>query len=132
MVGDIVYVPHFGKATHYGKVKAILESGRISVTLDDSSALCDPKGLEPIPLTSEILEKNGFEKTSCGLGATVYTFSDDDEYYAIAIDEYTDSIWRIEYTNCEFTFLLLRIIVSFVHELQHALRLWGISKEITL
>ena len=88
--------------------------------------------VEPIPITPEILEKNGFEKTHCGLNAIIYTFSDDDEYYALAIDEYTESIWRVEYTNCEMNFPLVRIMVCSVHELQHALKLCGIEKEIVI
>lgn len=99
-------------------------------------AECEEKGIAtdttPIPITPEILEKNGFERTDCGGGAIIYTFSDDDEYYALAIDEYTDSIWRVEYTNCEMPFPLVRIMVLFVHELQHALRLFGVEKEIEL
>ena len=91
-----------------------------------------PPYLVPIPLTPEILEKNGFERAACGVGAIIYTFSDDDEYYALAIDEYTDSIWRVEYTNCEMHFPLVRIMVLFVHDLQHALRLCGIEKTIEL
>lgn len=87
--------------------------------------------IEPIPLTPEILEKNGFEKTR-GMGETIYTFSDNTEYYAIAIDEYSDTIWRVEYTNCEFNFPLIRNMVCYVHELQHCLKLVGIDKEITI
>ena len=34
-----------------------------------------PPYLVPIPLTPEILEKNGFERAACGVGAIIYTFS---------------------------------------------------------
>lgn len=98
----------------------------------DSYAVLEAKDILPIPLTSEILEKNGFEKTELRIGSTIYTFSDKDEFYAIAIDEYTDSVWRIEYTNQELNFPLVRNLVCHVHEFQHALKLCGIEKEISI
>ena len=90
----------------------------------------DPKILQPIPITPEILEKNGFEKTPCGMGKTILTFSDD--YSAISIDEITDSIWRVEYMNREFSLPLCRELICHVHELQQFLRLCGINLEIKL
>jgi hypothetical protein len=82
-----------------------------------------------IPITPEILEKNGFKEISCG---TSYVYGLTDDYYAIAIDELSDSIWRVEYFNREFNLPLCRNTVLFVHELQHALRLCGINKEIEI
>ena len=88
--------------------------------------------LEPIPLTPEILEKNGFIKNVLRKNVLVYVFSDNEDYYTLVIDEYSDSIWRLEYTNNEFNTPITRIMFSYVHELQHALRLCGIDKEIVL
>lgn len=81
--------------------------------------------LEPIPLTAEILEKNGFVKYG---------------YY---------EVWKKICDDCELRVAPWRFSViflgngadqeeysaprpSFVHELQHALRLCGIEKEIEL
>lgn len=89
--------------------------------------------LYPIPLTPEILEKNGFEKREVRILAgskTHYCIVDD--YFELAINEYTDSIWEVEYTNIEAHFPLIRNLVCYVHELQHALRLCEIDKEIEL
>lgn len=147
MIGDYLRINRDGLCIKKGSVVEVrgidaddklIEKGLISSThchpFDDNQfdggIWCDY--LDPIPLTPEILERNGFEKTCCGLGAIIYTVSDDNEYYAIAIDEYTDSIWRFEYTNCEINFPLVRIMVCYVHELQHALRLCGIEQEIKL
>ena len=98
--------------------------------LPNSVAFSDPKLLQPIPIMPEILEKNGFEKTPCGMGKTILTFSDD--YSAISIDEITDSIWRVEYMNREFNFPLCRELICHVHELQQFLRRHKIEKEIVL
>ena len=79
--------------------------------------------IKPIPLTDEILEQNGFVKDNCGemtlelddaLGTTeiVLVPSYDKVYYW----------WKVSNE-------LITKIKS-VHELQHALRLCGINKEI--
>ena len=46
--------------------------------------------------------------------------------------EISDSIWFVEYTDCEITMPSQLMIVCNVHELQHALKLCGIEKEIEL
>lgn len=84
------------------------------------------KVAQPIPLTSEILEKNGFERTND------YHFFDGDEYYEMELREISDSIWFVEYTDLEFSMPSQRMTVCNVHELQHALRLCGIEKNIEL
>ncbi len=85
----------------------------------------------PIPLTAEILEKNGFEK--------VY-----DEYklpnYRIKWESYTDLFFTV-FTGVDgyWNHVGLGVIIGdvpatldYVHQLQHALRLCGIKKEIEL
>lgn len=86
--------------------------------------------LAPIPITGEILEKNGFKKVRDKLGRVFYSIADD--YFDLTIDEITDSIWCIEYDCLEAQFPTCRNLVGHVHELQHALRLYGIEKEIEL
>lgn len=85
---------------------------------------------EPIPLTPEILEKNGFEKICLKFGQVIYSLADD--YYDLEAEEITDSIWRIEYFNVEASFPSCRELVSFVHEIQHFLNSHKIEKEIEL
>ena len=91
--------------------------------------------LFPIPLTREILEKNGFENISNHTLKGYDTFRLDIEQrgydYCVTIklkDYYKlqsyDDRW---YTLCEMEFGC-----GYVHELQHALRLCGIDKEIEL
>ncbi|MBO7617309.1 MAG: hypothetical protein J6T22_09345 [Bacteroidales bacterium] len=90
---------------------------------------------EPIPLTAEILQKNGFNKIDentysfrrcCGDGEIKIRVIDltcgEWELYAMDYDKYSDT--RISFSN-EQSFLK-------VHELQHALKLCGIDKEIKL
>lgn len=74
-------------------------------------------GVRPIPITAEILEKNGFEKAAI---CTTYLYNSD-----IEITLYGDGWWRTigldEYT-------LYRL--DGVHQLQQAMRLAGVEKDI--
>lgn len=91
--------------------------------------------IEPIPLTPEILEKNGFVNISNHTLKGGNTFRLDIEQrgydYCVTIKprdyfklQSYDDRW---YTLCEMEFGC-----NYVHELQHALRLCGIEKEIVL
>ena len=88
--------------------------------------MCYPKRLEPIPITPEILEKNGFRN----IGGHWYDYAAD--YYELEVEAYCDSIWRVFYHSTEFNIGDERVFVSHIHELQHALRLFGIKREIEL
>ena len=80
--------------------------------------------IDQIPLTTEILEKNGFEKK------TFYGIYDD--YFDFDIREYSDGIYIATYHSCEFNIPDQTIHLSWVHELQHFMRHCGIEKEIEL
>jgi hypothetical protein len=113
MLGDIVSV-----------------SGRpIHVTLAVLNNWSD--SIEPIPLTPEILEKNGFVKGD--------TMDFEDEIYCVELfnihyDNEERRFWvcnffESEYGTCEINHLFQ---IKHVHQLQHALKLCGINKEIEL
>ena len=92
------------------------------------------KYIEPIPLTPEILEKNGFKSyIPEGHLETVYACQDISK--AVADELY--ALWP--YQDGSFYLLLrvdgkdmVRMDVHYIHQLQHALRLCGIEKEIVL
>ncbi len=87
-----------------------------------------PIQLQPIPLNTEIIEKN-FEQ----LDMEGEYFGFYDEYYEIEVSEYTDGIWEVKIDEIEMGGLpSWRMYVSNVHELQHAIRLCNIEKEIRL
>lgn len=98
--------------------------------------IATPPNIKPIPLTPEILEKNGFKLKEKGVLYTEYVSGD--EHSIIEFGFYKESIHDIDTVlNCELGFVggLDRIHhchVKYVHELQHALRLCGIEKEIVL
>lgn len=83
-----------------------------------------PNDVSPIPLTAEILEKNGFKYDDTNIGWELGTHDFTIGYGHIPFDEIEDYpfIWVAE--------KIVRL--RYVHELQHALKLCGIEKEIVL
>lgn len=93
----------------------------------------DPEQLLPIPLTAEILEKNGFEKSVSppGIHAKCYEIYNKDEKYCLTIADYNKYkrlLLNIDSEDSE----CFNIRCDYVHQLQHALRLCNIEKEIEL
>lgn len=111
MVGDWVYRPDC-----YDQVKETRQNGIIG--LDSLRGLIGFSEIEPIPLTTEILEKNGFEDWD---GWSIYS----PENTGIEI-AWLGTILKIggECGNLELP------AIEYVHQLQHALRLCGITREI--
>jgi hypothetical protein len=114
MIGDWVY------NTHNKQNEQVQEIGSGLVMLNYND-LYEYDEIEPIPLTTEILEKNGFIKSEedpilmGGIGCAIiyggYKRLDEDKFLS-----YGDNMYPIRY----------------VHQLQHALRLCGIKKQIEL
>ena len=82
--------------------------------------------LSPIPLTPEILEKNGFKKDE--KLEEMYYWNWGIGNNCVSYDKET-GIVRIFHV---FGYLVFVLPLSYVHELQHALKLCGIEKEIEL
>ena len=83
-----------------------------------ASAWSDVSEFEPIPLTPEILEKNGFEE-NCGRWYNSEALME--------FEPYQDGWCRT--INCgEYSVYFIK----YVHQLQNALRLAGVEKEIVL
>ena len=121
MIGDWVVYTEFGK-NDIDKIETLeprrvwLEHGRTYVPIEF---------VEPIPLTIEILKKNGFVKDE----------KDDNMYYwnwsviddCMSYDKETSKVRIFSVSGLTFVKIL-----QYVHELQHALRLCEIKKEIVL
>ena len=90
---------------------------------------------EPIPLTPEILEKNGFVIMS--KNTYVYYNSANDGYIKISLYDLQDGEWELHVDNYEkfddshHKFIIDKDFLN-VHQLQNALRLCGINKTIEL
>jgi hypothetical protein len=93
----------------------------------------DAEKLSPIPLTPEILEKNGMHLYNRKTNRLMErcNHSDcfkEDENFTVELSLDNDGKIRWTINGDEYTIMPL----DYVHQLQHALRLCGIKKEITL
>lgn len=93
----------------------------VTLAFGESYQSLDIKNVQPIPLTPEILEKNGLALDRLG------NYFPEDKRYDLEISEIEGDIY---WTICWGDHSILRL--RFVHELQHCLRLTGIEKEIAL
>lgn len=76
---------------------------------------------EPIPLTAEILEKNGFTRFGTDYILKQRHFGLENPSIP---SNYLDNYWlRVS---------IKAVHIEYVHQLQHALRICGIEKEITI
>lgn len=131
MVGDWVQLPD-----SVGRVVSIAKNG-IYFESEQGEGICTFDHLQPIPLTPEILEMNGFEND-------FYEEESVADYHTIRLEGYSlkHNIGEIDgylITWCNGGVNVttdwngcVQKDISFVHELQHALRLCGIEKEIQL
>lgn len=104
---------------------------------DKESVWVNADNVVPIPLITEILKKNGFE-TEDDVHFSIQGQSDILELLLVEVpfDGYYFDIVRTEKTinKCNQRCYIDRYFASidYVHQLQHALRLCGIEKEIIL
>ena len=148
-IGDLVfysapnhYVTEINeiKCTHDSEPKLYFVDGvrddkdKLKTELDESFAI---DLLTPIPITSEILKRIGFEEKENGQDSTfnLYTFRkcDVDEYYEILIRWFNrvswGELWEVFATNGRVNIEVVRGTV-YLHELQHIFRMLNISKKI--
>ena len=129
-ISDISIGDYISYCDRVYKVHSIDGQGLIGASNDSYSSphiLKHIDYLEPIPITAEILEKNGFESTT---NPNVFTLTHG--VLQLYVSEELDG-WYILFVNFIERLCILQVIrKSYIHELQHALRLAGIDKEITL
>jgi hypothetical protein len=120
------------------KITRINDNGKYYYGITSDGARVGPfliEEIEPIPLTPEILEKNGFKIISKGV--YVYYSSAADGYIKIRLCDLLDGEWELyvddyeKFNDSHYTFTIDRCFLK-VHQLQHALRLGGITREIIL
>ena len=134
MIGDLVYYSYLNQfVTKVIDVCSHGEEPFIRCQRDSKDKLSVPGKFEdfhvdilrPILLTTEILEKNGWILKEFGCHKQFqYSFEDYD----------TEIILKIDYEKPTFivSFFRASFELKYVNELQHALKLCGIEKEIVL
>lgn len=88
--------------------------------------------VSPIPLTAEILRKNGFEETP-----TSDLFIEKNLWDKYAIELFpSEGSWILRITDKTNKYIdgcnRINLYINYIHELQHAFKLCGIDKQIEL
>lgn len=123
MVGDYVYSTFSDKPCRVQAIE-LTEHEYGSVRVAGVDGVKDIVSLSPVPLTAEILEKNGWTKPASG---RVWSKNNVPSFVLEALD---DGRFEISTDTCSEWGGLC--IIRYFHELQHALRLCGVDKEIVL
>ena len=134
MIGD--YVKFLGKVR---KIKSIVgKDTGIEISFEGKNPVAvSLDEIEPIPLTPEILEKNGwkheFDKTEYMVKYELAQ-KGKDCWMMWAIKEHNFDIQKQDEKLNMYNLKVQRVCIpcDYVHQLQHALRLCGIEKEIII
>lgn len=129
MIGDwVLALDSTHKEKVFVQVDAIEEGKRsVLVTRDCSNWFVDIDWIEPIPLTIEHLEKNGTLLTNIDL--EIYSLDGLILSYDESQSNFDIGTVCYGFSGEEFVYVTT---IDYVHQLQHALRLCGIKKEIVL
>ena len=144
MIGDWAYIYHPTRERTPVKVDGVwieaIERIDNGLRREDSPMF---RIVEPIPLTPEILEKNGFKKSESGALSQTWIWAEKSKkIYGrwVQITFYNEPINGVSYlTKIETCSrkgdgvdAIHSCDIESIHELQHALRLCGINLEIKL
>jgi len=144
MIGDwVIYNPNVFIEDEYELPK---DSYPTKISCGEDIDLAFEDCYSPIPITSEILEKNGFKNPTLNDSKlTNYVFKASFEHKSplpnveiLRVNYYDGVEWDFyallgerKSSDCGEQYEYV-IIIKYVHELQHALKLAGIDKEIKL
>ena len=109
--------------------KVVGINNRLYLERNERVFLASPQEVSPIPLTPEILEKNGFDCSDKEI-ARLY-FEDGDYKEPFTLRAMYEKETGIQKGWGFFAFNVL-VVLDYVHKLQHALRMCGIEKTINL
>lgn len=118
-VGDCVHHNSYDVDMRVVKINGEVER-IIAESSSGHGVTCHLDHFSPIPITADILEANGIHRTY------------EDDNYAIFRG---DGLWAVKYTDGGWelsTPPVCRVDIKFIHQLQHALRLAGVDKEIVM
>lgn len=120
-VGDWVMVECPDGERWRGRLIRLSVTGGVEVCCANGKHVrCSSDFISSIPATAEILEANGIHRTY------------EDDKYAIFRG---DGLWAVKYSDGDWELSMppvCRVDIKYVHQLQHALRLAGVGKEINL
>ncbi len=120
MIDDWVKSLKEDHSGEYGQVIDIDHHDTVLLEYQCVNYYTDVEHIEPIPITPEILTANGFEKKENHSGCHYANYIDHSPVYA---EQTIGDQWEIDiYQNGK-----IEMCVRYVHELQHILRLQGLT-----
>lgn len=134
MINNFVYFNCFDGTRITVKVTGFKDNIVYGIS-ENSSHWCTIEKVEPIPLTSEILEKNDFVANKHVYPYPYYEYINEGNKLKIgfAFPQGNRTSYKEPwvYIDSEYVFVE-HLPCIYVHQLQHALRLCGVEKEIIL
>lgn len=82
------------------------------------------ENVKPVPLTTDILTNNGFTQDTIGSGLILH-IDNSENLYVLVNYRYNGECRNVEISNNMYN---ISCPIKYVHELQHALRLCGLSE----
>ena len=137
MIGDFVFHEKYGNAmietidNDFGdnpSVKLISENIKHKDGYKYGYCWCDLNEIFSIPLTPEILEKNGFVEINDDRKWYKMQLLEENDF--VGLEKFEDDCWI--FGAVVFPNLINNLSIEYVHELQHLLKFCGIEKTIEL
>lgn len=128
-VGDWVYCTFSDKPCKVLGIEEYEDTDYANVKVTNVVGAKDIASLTPIPLTVELLEKNDFVKFIAG--QHILSKRDDNYFLSIFTDLSTAPNSNGKMAVCvKNGYTDTKIAITYLHELQHVLKLCGINKEL--
>lgn len=127
MIGDWVFIA----GSKPFKINSIYLTDQFERVQETDDVDAKVESLQPIPLTPEILDKNDFEEDDYYFQYTLYLDGKRAKSRCIVVVPQDDDWSEIDVT-VRNGIADINISIQYVHELQHAMRLANIEKEVVL
>jgi hypothetical protein len=105
-------------------------TGEVGLFRKDSQICESIEDIDPIPITAEILEKNGF----VDIGSRLFPYEREwrGDKSAVNICSFDEELWFADFEFRDGRTCMSNIPLIYINQLQHILRLIEVDKEINL
>lgn len=133
MIGDWVHINVLGKGINRKVDSIYTEQDKTYITAQNSCGyFFFDENISPIPITGEILEKNGFKKTYESESVSTYNFEEDVVYASVSLNRSNDYVTVSINTSNSMRRISIKKRYMCVHDLQHVIRMFNVEMEIEL
>lgn len=132
MTGDVVKLR--GRYAEVLAIDSLDESVRVMMTDDGTVEDAVVWDIEPIPITSEMAERNGFRQVADDAAGIWYNEYETDDRRMRLLDispTHGEGVWYLHVDDSDMD-TVGRLTVRFFHELQHAYRICSVKRGLVL